>query len=238
MTLYFTVLATQSGLYQSSLASNASIANAFDDISYHRTIDSPTGSHTLTTGSFVSPAPRITRAHLDWLTRPVIYASNVFRVPDSGLRSIPTASAQLTFAQRVGEYLRLALEEKAHSPTATWDVRVEPYSAEINGPLAWWDDGSAAAEPAWKLTFPSEWDLTVGQGVIPDNPDGPNSRVANTPRQRPAIIDNLPILIGVVVAGIAIVELGPIVSAVFSPPRSAARANPRRLSRREHFLQK
>ena len=232
MALYFVVTAMQSGLAQSSLADNQQIASAFDDVSSHRPIQTPSGISSIATGTFISAVPRITRSHRDWLSRPMIYASNVYRVPDARMRLIPTPDAQAQFSRRVAEYLLLALEDRASSPTATWDVRVHPYRAQSNGDISWWESGAAAQEPAWKLTFPSAWDLTVGQEIRPDNPDGPNALVSNTPVQRPDAINHLPLIIGVVVLGIALVELGPIISAAASRP-SKPKSNPRRiLSRR------
>lgn len=239
MAFDYVVSATERSFFRSNAPTYAQVLGALQHV--------PLGD-----ASWVGPAPRVTRRvatpDLNSFVTRVAWAFEV-----AGPYSQAGADA---VAQRVRGWVEGAL---AAIPSADWDAAVvAPYDPAVNGPLAWWADGRAAATPT-RDEFPSAF-------ASEENPVGPTTPVTAPPTAAqnaaqqageatstalapltgggpggaPSAIQQTTSLIttvGVVAAvGVGLYLLWPVLTGVRSRvgahARGAAYANPRRRSHR------
>lgn len=172
-------------------------------------------------GSWVGPRPRITRA-----TQAGAYkarAAWLWRFND-GLT--PERRA------RLAEYLEANVGLQLAHQSPDWFTSRETYAPALHGNEEWWTSGRAAIATS-QVEYPSQisrlWDPT-------ENPSGP-SNPATRPRTAAEALagmgDTLAWMAVPVVLGIGLIYLGPAIGATATAlaPKRKAHANPRRRRR-------
>jgi len=174
-------------------------------------------------GAWAGPSPRFTRWETvagAWTNVAWVYVLTGSAIPEG-------------FAQALTDVTRgLLVANAAHDPPgvpSTWAVTVAPYNAVENGDEAWWTSGRAASEASWVDHWPPVSDQIIpgAESPVQDNPTGPNS--LHRPPPAPNPLGALTWLVGLGVAGLALVEFGPAISAW---ARSKSYAAPKQLNPR------
>lgn len=208
MTSALVVRAVETSGYQSDAPTRAEITDAMQRV-VGQTHTGANGQPVVRAGHWAGPAPRVTR----WadLTGNKTFATWVFVIPSDVIAP--------DFAQRLADDVAASLAAHASHHAilgSAWEVRTAPYNAAINGPQSWWEsDGpdSASRQARFVDTFPPVGAQVIPGAVapVPDNHDGPNDLHPVPDEGNPLLW--VGILGGVAVVGLALVELGPAISA-------------------------
>lgn len=214
-----TVTAVEHSGFSSDAPTRSEITNAMRNV-VGRTYGSLTR-----TGNWVGPAPRITR--WETLAGAKTYATWVFLVPSD--------SVSADFQQRLRDDVQAELDAHAshHGILGPdWIVTAAPYNEAVNGAPWWWEATgpiSASREARWVDAWPP-LDAQIIPGStrpVEDNHVGPNSLHSAPEESNPLLW--VTILAGIGVAGLALVEFGPAISAW---ARSKSYAAPKQLNPR------
>ena len=149
MTLqYFTVSGVISTAFESSAPAFADVLSALQQQRISR-------------ASWVGPAPRVVRRAQPSLTAGyTTYVTWILQVD------------VVTFAPGLVQSIQDTISALLEGVVSGWTVTVQPYSQAVNGPLSWWQDGSAS-QTHTSTSFPAS---TLAASLQPEeNPYGPDS---------------------------------------------------------------
>lgn len=221
MSTALVVRALESSGFQNDAPTRAEITDAMRRV-VGQSYTAADGTQSTRLGNWAGPAPRVTR-WADGITNKT-YATWVFVVPTDVLAA--------GFAQRLSDDVRASLGAHASHHQLlgpAWEVQVAPYSEAVNGSPAWWEatgPESASRAARYVDTWPPV-DAQVIPGAsmpVEDNHDGPNE-IHPVPTESNPIVW-ITVLGAVAVAGLALVEFGPEITA-WSRGRAAKRAAPK-----------
>lgn len=225
MTVALVVRAVETSGYQTDAPTRSEITDAMRRV-VGQSYTNAAGAQSVRLGNWAGPAPRVTR----WANavNNKTHATWVFVVPGDVLAD--------GFAQRLTDDVLASLGTNASHHNLlgpAWEVQVGPYNEAVNGPPAWWEDAGpngAARAASWVDHWPPVDAQVIPGATMPveDNHVGPNAN------HRPPAQDNpltaVTWLVGLGVVGLALVELGPAISAWARgrAPKAAPTPNPRR----------
>jgi hypothetical protein len=208
MSVALVVRAMETSGYQTDAPTRAEITDALRRV-VGQSYTNAQGAQSIRLGNWAGPAPRVTR----W-ANPInnkTYATWVFLVPGDTLAD--------GFVQRLSDDVAASLGQHASHHMllgSAWEVQVAPYNEAINGPPAWWESSgpdSASRAARYVDTWPPVDAQVIPGATMPieDNHDGPNDLHPVPTESNPLLW--ITILTGVVVAGVALVEFGPAITA-------------------------